>query len=171
MKKLKKTLIALLAAVITLTALAPCGILSAASGSAGVFSRFDALRGSLLAGEISELPDDPLAGAQERSVLAFRRGTDKQKAYEMLQKLGAFRPLAFTDQLVFAVGVAAERARAVCGGSLLYCVPDDFCDVSLCEAAEIPPELTAIHAPGSPSAGTLSAEAAKSFLTKPDTAP
>ncbi|MBO7401192.1 MAG: hypothetical protein J6U75_08300, partial [Clostridia bacterium] len=104
MKTIRTTLIAFLAAVITLTALAPCGIFAARAESAGVFSRFDELRSRFIAGdpdaEICELPE-----GGERAVLAFRQGVAPAAALKMLNKMGAFRPLAYTSQMVFAVGV------------------------------------------------------------------
>ncbi|MBO7399719.1 MAG: S8 family serine peptidase [Clostridia bacterium] len=143
MKTIRTTLIAFLAAVITLTALAPCGIFAARAESAGVFSRFDELRSRFIAGdpdaEICELPE-----GGERAVLAFRQSVAPAAALKMLNKMGAFRPLAYTSQMVFAVGVTAEEAREICGGALLYCVPDEENDISLCSEDDIPYELGAI---------------------------
>ena len=143
MKILKTTLIAFLAAVITLTALAHCGIFAVKAGSVSVFSRFDELRSRFIAGDtgapVCELPEEG-----ERAVLAFRKSVSPAEALEMLNKLGAFRPLAYTAQMVFAVGVPAQIARDICGGALLYCVPDEDTDISFCGEEDIPYELGAI---------------------------
>ena len=136
----KKTLYTLLAAVMLFTALATCGIFAAAAGNTGVFSRYDDQRRALLEGSPRTADPDRF---EEKTVLAFKKGVTEQQALSMLARLGAYRPLAYTSRLVFAVAASPEHARAVCGDRLLYCVANEENDISLCADA-VPYELTAI---------------------------